>query len=716
MSDNNNINNLPDNQAYDASKITVLEGLEAVRKRPGMYIGNTASQGLHHCVWEIMDNSIDEAMAGYATEVELIVLADGGIQVTDNGRGIPVDIHPKTGKTALETIMTVLHAGGKFGDGGYKVSGGLHGVGASVVNAVSSRLEVEVLKNGKIHELAFERGKTIGDMKVTELEEFKQVKSEQAAAADNSKLDHQGLTNSLYNNRTTGTTTRFWPDSQIFETVVFDIATIRTRLRQMAFLNKGILIRFIIEKTGKVQQYYFEEGIKSYLKDLTKNETLKTPIISFENSVDDVEVAVALAYSDSYNEEILAFTNGVVQPEGGMHLTGFRTGLTKTVNGYGIARNLFKEADKLSGEDMREGLRAIISIKMADPQFEGQTKGKLGSSHIRPIVDNALSQALGTFLEENPAVGQSIVEKCQLALKARLAARAARESVMRKGVLDGMALPGKLADCSSKVPAECEIFIVEGDSAGGSAKQGRDRKTQAILPLRGKVLNTERARLDKILAYDGIKNMLIAMGCGIGEQFDLEKLRYHKIVIMTDADVDGAHIATLLLTFFYRYLRPIIDAGYLYIARPPLYKLSMGKKLSYVYSDEEKAEVLKEWGFSEEEVQVLDDEIDELENAGGTEEATAEEIEAAVEAVAPTSSATKKKKPDIQRYKGLGEMSAQQLWETTMDPQSRVLYQVHVGDAELANRVFEELMGEDVTVRKQFINKNALYAELDLVA
>jgi DNA gyrase subunit B len=696
------INDIVNNGVYDASQITVLEGLEAVRKRPGMYIGNTSTQGLHHCVWEIMDNSIDEAMAGYATEVELTILSDGGIQVSDNGRGIPVDTHQKTGKSALETIMTVLHAGGKFGGGGYKVSGGLHGVGASVVNAVSRNMEVEVLKGDKIYSLSFERGKTLGDIKMDSKSNFVENKINflKQNTSDDTAVE---LYQASLLNRETGTTVRFWPDEQIFELLNFDINIIRTRVRQMAFLNKGITLRLIDEKSGEILQYYFEEGIKSYLKDLTKHETLKTPVISFESSVNEVDVAVSMAYTDNYNEEILAFTNGVYQSEGGMHVTGFRTGLTKTINAYGLSKNLFKEADKLTGEDMKEGLRAVISIKMMDPQFEGQTKSKLGSSHIRGIMDNALSEAFGTFLEENPAAGQAIIEKCQLAMKARLAARAARESVIRKGVLDSMALPGKLADCSEKAPEKCELFIVEGDSAGGSAKQGRDRKTQAILPLRGKVLNTERARLDKVLAYEGIKNMLIAMGCGIGDTFEISKLRYHKVVIMTDADVDGAHIATLLLTFFYRYLRPIIDSGYLYIARPPLYKLTLGKKTKYVYSDEEKTQTLKEWDVKPEEVQILSETDEEIPI-----ENQIDSVEVAIQA--------KKKKVEIQRYKGLGEMNPEQLWSTTMDPATRVMYQVSVGEAELANRVFEELMGEDVSARKQFIQTNAVYAELDLVA
>jgi len=713
MSDPNLLNLLPNEHDYDSSKITVLEGLEAVRKRPGMYIGSTSVTGLHHCVWEIMDNSIDEAMAGYADEIELLMLKDGGIQVTDNGRGIPVDVHPKTGKSTLETIMTVLHAGGKFGDGGYKVSSGLHGVGASVVNALSTRLEAEVLKNDRVYYVAFEKGITVGETLSLPIDEYI------AKIVGEGKIDQEHA-EILYKHRKSGTVVRFWPDGSVFETTVFDPATIKTRIRQMAFLNKGIKIRFLNLNNKDEIEYLFDEGIKSYLKDLTKNENLKTPIVSVETTVDDVEVAIAMTYSDSYNEEILAFTNNVINTEGGTHLTGFRSGLTKTVNAYGISKNMYKEGDKLTGEDMKEGLRAIITVKMIDPQFEGQTKGKLGSSHIRSIVENALSEALGTFLGENPQVGQAIVDKCLLALKARLAARAARETVLRKGVLDGMALPGKLADCSSKDPAVSEIFIVEGDSAGGSGKQGRDRKTQAVLPLRGKVLNTERARLDKILGYEGIKNMLIAFGCGIGEQFDLEKLRYHKIVIMTDADVDGAHIATLLLTFFYRYLRPIIDAGYLYIARPPLYQLKLGKKIVYVYSDEEKEAQLKEWGIDPADAEVLQDVSSDqtAENEPNTalDEETISEETTPDENTATVVTASKKKKVDnIQRYKGLGEMSAEQLWETTMDPATRILFKVSVGDAELANRVFEELMGDDVAPRRQFIQSNAIYADVDLV-
>lgn len=700
-----NINDLPDNQAYDSSKITVLEGLEAVRKRPGMYIGSTSTVGLHHCVWEIMDNSIDEAMAGFADEIELVMMSDGSIQISDNGRGIPVDTHAKTGKSALETILTVLHAGGKFGEGGYKVSSGLHGVGASVVNALSNRMEAEVIKNNQVYYIAFEKGKTVKAIDSMSISDYIQKQVDKGETS-------REILETLYRNRKSGTTTRFWPDDTIFESVTFDVATIKTRIRQMAFLNKGIKIRFQNRRNGDEIEYLFDEGIKSYLRDITKHENLKTPIISLETTVDNVEVAVSLAYSDSYNEEILAFTNNVINPEGGTHLTGFRAGLTKTVNAYGISKNLYKEGDKLTGEDMKEGLRAIISVKMMDPQFEGQTKGKLGSSGIRSIVENALSEALGTFLGENPQVGQAIVDKCLLALKARLAARAARDTVIRKGVLDGMALPGKLADCSEKDPVKSEIFIVEGDSAGGSGKQGRDRKTQAVLPLRGKVLNTERARLDKILGYDGIKNMLIAFGCGIGDQFDIAKLRYHKIVIMTDADVDGAHIATLLLTFFYRYLRPVVDSGYLYLARPPLYQIKLGKKLTYVYDDEEKNAVLKDWGFDPKEIETQRDapsESSENQPSTMSEDAPAAETETE----ATTTTVSRKKKPEIQRYKGLGEMSAEQLWDTTMNPATRVLYKVTVGEAELANRIFEELMGDDVAPRRHFIQSNAIYAEVD---
>ena len=705
------INDLPDNQAYDSSKITVLEGLEAVRKRPGMYIGSTSIVGLHHCVWEIMDNSIDEAMAGFADEIELAMMPDGSIQISDNGRGIPVDTHPKTGKSSLETILTVLHAGGKFGEGGYKVSSGLHGVGASVVNALSNRLEAEVIKNNLVYYIVFEKGKTVQEIQSMSISDFIQ------RAVDRGETS-QTVAETLYRNRKSGTTVRFWPDDSIFETVAFDVATIKTRIRQMAFLNKGIKIRFQNRRNGDEIEYLFDEGIKSYLRDMTKHENLKTPIVSLETTVDDVEVAISMAYSDSYNEEILAFTNNVINPEGGTHLTGFRAGLTKTVNAYGISKGLYKEGDKLTGEDMKEGLRAIISVKMMDPQFEGQTKGKLGSSCIRAIVENALSEALGTFLGENPQVGQAIVDKCLLALKARLAARAARDTVIRKGVLDGMALPGKLADCSEKDPVKSEIFIVEGDSAGGSGKQGRDRKTQAVLPLRGKVLNTERARLDKILGYEGIKNMLIAFGCGIGDQFDLGKLRYHKIVIMTDADVDGAHIATLLLTFFYRYLRPIVDTGYLYLARPPLYQIKLGKKIAYVYSDEEKMATIKEWGFNPNDVDAHSDRDSSGDTAASqtntiNEDAPASDAEIEAEIVATASTSSKKKKPEIQRYKGLGEMSAEQLWDTTMNPATRVLYKVTVGEAELANRIFEELMGDDVAPRRHFIQSNAIYAEVD---
>lgn len=621
-------------QAYGADQIQVLEGLAAVRKRPGMYIGSTDVTGLHHMVWEIVDNAIDEAMAGYCNQVDVVIMADGGLSVVDNGRGIPVDTHKKTGKSALETIMTVLHAGGKFGDGGYKVSGGLHGVGASVVNALSERTIAEVYKDGNIYMQEYRRGDAGDELKIT------------------GKTDKRG------------TKITFYPDGTIFDTTVFDYATIMNRLRQQSYLTKGVSITVLDERSGERNAFYFEGGVRSYVQHLNKNKEVIGNVVYIEKEVDEGVVEVALQYNNSFQETIYTFANNIHTIDGGMHLTGFKTALTRTINSYARSAQLLKEKDdNLTAEDVREGLTAIVSVKLPDPQFEGQTKGKLGNAEMRTAVESVFAEAFNQYLEEHPSDARGIIGKCTLAARARLAARAARDTVIRKGALEGMTLPGKLADCSSKDPASSEIFIVEGDSAGGSAKQGRDRHTQAILPLRGKILNVEQSRLDKILANNEVKNLVIAMGVGIGETFDVARLRYHKIVIMTDADVDGAHIRTLILTLFYRYFRQLIEDGYIYIAQPPLYKVTAGKKSAYAYNDEEKEEIIK--GFP---------------------------VDAKI---------------GIQRYKGLGEMNPEQLWETTMNPEKRLMLRVSIEDAERADRVFDTLMGAEVMPRKKFIQAYA---------
>lgn len=619
---------------YGADQIQVLEGLAAVRKRPGMYIGSTDVTGLHHMVWEIVDNAIDEAMAGFCTQVDVMIQADGGLAVLDNGRGIPVDKHKKTGKSALETIMTVLHAGGKFGDGGYKVSGGLHGVGASVVNALSERTIAEVYRDGNVYMQEYHRGDAGDDLKVT------------------GKTDKRG------------TKITFYPDGTIFDTVVFDFSTIMNRLRQQAYLTKGVSISVLDERTGEKHAFYFEGGVKSYVQHLNKNKEVIGSVVYLEKEVPEGMVEVALQYNNSFQETIYTFANNIHTVDGGMHLTGFKAALTRTINSYARSAQLLKEKDdNLTAEDVREGLTAIVSVKLPDPQFEGQTKGKLGNAEMRTAVEAVFAEAFNQYLEEHPSDARGIIGKCTLAARARLAARAARDTVIRKGALEGMTLPGKLADCSSKDPASSEIFIVEGDSAGGSAKQGRDRHTQAILPLRGKILNVEQSRLDKILANNEVKNLVIALGVGIGETFDVGRLRYHKIVIMTDADVDGAHIRTLILTLFYRYFRSLIEDGYVYIAQPPLYKITSGKSASYAYNDEQKAETISKF--------------------------------------APDA------KVGIQRYKGLGEMNPEQLWETTMNPGNRVMLKVSIEDAERADRVFDTLMGSEVMPRKKFIQAYA---------
>lgn len=629
---------------YDAEQIQVLEGLEAVRKRPGMYIGSTGPRGLHHLVYEIVDNSIDEALAGFCSRIEVTIHKDDSVTVEDDGRGMPVDKHPKLGIPAVEVIHTVLHAGGKFGGGGYKVSGGLHGVGASVVNALSTRMEVEIRRNGKKYEQKYEKGKTVTPLEVTG------------------------------SSKHTGSRSTFWPDPEIFDETEFDFETLERRLREMAFLNKGISITLKDEREGreKEEKFHYEGGIKEFVKFLNRNkEVLHDNIIYFEVTDKDREVEVAMQYTDRYNEMLLSYANNINTTEGGFHMVGFKTALTRVFNDYARKNRFLKENDDaLSGEDIREGLTAIISVKITEPQFEGQTKTKLGNSDMRGFVETATADNVVAFLEENPNQAKVILDKCLRAARAREAARKARELTRRKSVLDGISMPGKLADCSEKDPALSEIFLVEGDSAGGSAKQGRDRLRQAVLPLRGKILNVEKARLDKILNSDEIRNMITAFGCNIGPEFDESKLRYHKIIIMTDADVDGAHIRTLLLTFFYRYMTPLIEKGYVYAAQPPLFQVKKGKEVYYTYSDREQEKLMKEL-------------------------------------------ADKPGKAEIQRYKGLGEMDFHQLWETTMDYKNRTLIQITVDDAAAADEIFTTLMGDKVQPRRKFIEENAAMATID---
>lgn len=623
------------NKKYDENQIQVLEGLEAVRKRPGMYIGSTSSRGLHHLVYEIVDNSIDEALAGYCKKIQVDINEDNSITVCDDGRGMPVGMHPKMGKSTVEVIMTILHAGGKFGGGGYKVSGGLHGVGASVVNALSEECIVTVKRDGHIWEQKYSRGKVL------------------------TEVTNVGTSDE------TGTKTYFKPDAEIFDEVVFDFEVLAQRLRELAFLNKGIYIKLSDKRDGREEVLHYEGGIKSFVSYLNRNKVpLQDEPIYVEGIKDNISVEIAMQHNDGYTENIFSFANNIDTVEGGTHLVGFKTALTRVFNDYAKKFGHIKENDKnLSGDDIREGLTAVISVKIEEPQFEGQTKTKLGNSEVRGIVDSIVGENLSIFLEENPAVGKIIIDKALMAARARDAARKARE-LTRKSVLERSALPGKLADCSSKDPRECEIYIVEGDSAGGSAKQGRNRRFQAILPLRGKILNVEKQRLDRILNADTIRSMVTAFGAGIGNDFDVEKIRYNRIIIMTDADVDGAHIRTLLLTFFYRYMRELIDDGHVYIAQPPLYKVSKGKKEHYAYTDAELENVLKE--------------------IGGKDNST-----------------------DIQRYKGLGEMNASQLWDTTMNPEDRILLKVNVEDAMAADEIFTILMGEKVEPRKEFIQQNA---------
>ncbi len=652
-----------DQKDYGAEQIQVLEGLEPVRKRPGMYIGGTGIEGLHHLVWEIVDNGIDEALAGHATEVHVTMGEDGGITVFDDGRGIPVDIHPKTGKSTVETVLTVLHAGGKFGGGGYKVSGGLHGVGSSVVNALSNDLTVTIFKNGKIHQQHYKKGVPQADLKVI------------------------GKTNKH------GTEISFHPDDTIFESVIFNYETILDRLRHAAYLTKGIHTSLTDKRTGKSYGFYFEGGIQSYVKHLNiGKEVIEEDVFYVDKMSKDTQVEIAMQYTDSYNETIKAFANNVYNPDGGTHMTGFRSALTRVVNDYARKAGLLKEKEEnLTGEDTREGLTAVILTKLPDPQFEGQTKNKLGNPEVRGQVEQILAEYLNYYLEEHPGVARKIVGKALLAARARKAARAARDNIIRKGVLDGASMPGKLADCSSKDPKNSEIYLVEGDSAGGSAKTGRDSKTQAILPLRGKVLNVERARLDKMLANNEIVSLIKALGVGIEDSFDVAGLRYDRIIIMTDADVDGSHISTLLLTFFFRFMKPVVDGGHLYLAKPPLFELvKPGRKTSTFIYDEAELE------------KVLDREI---------ERRTKEGIK-----IEPGSDRYRQAGfIEQKRYKGLGEMDAEQLFETTMNPEKRVLMQVQVHDAEKADAIFNKLMGTEVELRKNFITSRAKFVkDLDI--
>ncbi|PIR93314.1 DNA topoisomerase (ATP-hydrolyzing) subunit B [Candidatus Falkowbacteria bacterium CG10_big_fil_rev_8_21_14_0_10_43_10] len=653
---------------YGAESITVLEGLDPVRRRPGMYIGSTASSGLHHLIYEVVDNGIDEAMAGYADEISLTLLQNGMVEVWDNGRGIPVGIHSVTKVSALETVMTKLHAGGKFGGGGYKVSGGLHGVGVSVVNALSEYCKVEVHREDKIWVQEYKIGKPKAKVKA------------------------------VGKSKGTGTIVTFKPDPTIFTETEFKWGTILDRMRQQAYLTKGITINVEDKRDGhhpKKFRFHFEGGIKAYIKALNQHNTPKHETIFYiDKDINDTKVEVALQYNDGYNEEFFAFANNIHNPEGGTHMIGFHTALTRVLNSYARKQNLLKEKeDNLTGDDTREGLTAIVSVKLTDPQFEGQTKGKLGNAEIKNYVDQIFSETFTIFLEEHPREAEAIIAKCNLAAQARIAARTARASILRKGALEGMTLPGKLADCSSRKAEECELYIVEGDSAGGSAKQGRDRRFQAILPLRGKILNVERARLDKMLANNEIKNTVIALGTNIDEQFDIEKLRYHRIIIMTDADVDGAHIRTLLLTLFYRHFKPLVENGNLYIAQPPLYQIRKGKESHWIYSDEEKDKLVKKMGGGE--IEEAEEEAEE--GMSAAEETAAEEAE-----VKKTAD-----KIHIQRYKGLGEMNPDQLWETTMNPDNRILLQVSVEDAARADETFDILMGSDVVPRRKFIQTQA---------
>lgn len=646
-------------EEYDSSEIQVLEGLEPVRLRPGMYIGSTGVDGLHHLIKEIADNSIDEAIAGYASKIQITILADGGVRVDDDGRGIPVDLHPKTKKSTLETVLTVLHAGGKFGGGGYKVSSGLHGVGSSVVNALSTRMVAEVYREGKIHHIEFETGKTAGSgLKVT------------------GKTDKQG------------TSITFYPDPTIFkETVKFDYDWVSHYARHQAYLTKGILIGVKDERTGVQESFYFEGGIKSYVKRLNNGkEVMGDEIFYVDKNMDGTGVEIAIQYNDTFSETMKPFANNVLTPDGGTHVVGFRTALTRTVNDYARKNNLLKEKDdNLTGDDIKEGLTAVVSVKLPNPEFEGQTKNKLGNPEVRGQVDRVMNEYFAYYLEENPTIAKKIVNKATVAARARKAARAARDNVIRKGAFEGMNLPSKLADCSSRTRSDCELFIVEGNSAAGSAKEGRDSKIQAILPLRGKVLNTERARLDKMFANAELVSLIKAMGVGIGDQFDINGLRYDKVIFMTDADVDGAHISTLLLTFFFRYMPEVVKGGHVYLAKPPLFGLIKGtgskRKIEYIYNEEALEKTLSEKITERKAAGTKVNEEDErFKQAGFTAQ---------------------------QRFKGLGEMDAAQLWETTMNPENRTLIRVNIEDAEKADAIFTKLMGNEAALRKSFIQARA---------
>jgi DNA gyrase subunit B len=622
-------------QEYDASKIQVLEGLEAVRRRPGMYIGSTDIRGLHHLIYEVVDNAVDEALAGFCTHIEVVILPDNSVKVVDNGRGIPVDIHPQTGKPALEVVMTTLHAGAKFGSGSYKVASGLHGVGVSAVNALSEWMEVEVKRGGFIYRQRYERGKPVTPVKKV------------GRTDDNA----------------TGTTVHFLPDKEIFREINYKFETLAQRFREMAFLTKGLTIKFRDERTDQEMTFYFEGGILSFIRYLNKNRTPLHPPFYVEKSVNGTLIEIALQYTDEFSESVFTFANNINTVDGGTHLTGFRAALTRTLNEYARKQGLLKESDpNLTGEDVREGLTAIVSVKLPEPQFESQTKAKLGNPEVKGQVEAVMSDAFSKWLEENPREAKAIIDKCLTTLRAREAARKARDLVIRKSVLESMTLPGKLADCSIRDPSQTELFIVEGDSAGGSAKQARDRRFQAVLPIRGKILNVEKARLDKILENNEVKAIITALGTGVGEQFNIENLRYGRIILLCDADVDGAHIRTLLLTLFYRYLPQIIERGHLYIAQPPLYRIQVGKEHYYVYSDEEKEKLLQKF---------------------------------------------KGKVVSIQRYKGLGEMNPEQLWETTLNPEKRTLLQVTIEDAASADRTFSILMGSSVPPRRRFIQTHA---------
>lgn len=646
---------------YGADQIQVLEGLDPVRKRPGMYIGSTGQDGVHHLIKEIADNGVDEAIAGYASSVWVELLEDGGCRVTDDGRGIPVDVHPKTGLSTLETVLTVLHAGGKFGDGGYKVSSGLHGVGSSVVNALSSKFIAEVVRDGKLYRIEFEEGKPV------------------------TKLKDMGKTD-----RPTGTCITFYPDKTIFkEFKEFSYDWVLDYLRHQAYLTKGLRAKVNDYRTNDRYEFYFDGGIKSYVKHLNiGKEVVDDDIFYIEKQVEDSMVEVAVQYNDGFNENVMAFANNVFNPDGGTHIAGFRSSMTRVINDYARKNNLLKEKeDNLTGDDIREGQTAVILVKLPDPQFEGQTKNKLGNPEVRRYVEGVMNEYFGYYLEEHPSIAKKIIGKAVLAARARKAARAARDNVLRKGAMDGFNLPSKLADCSSTKMEECELYIVEGDSAGGSAKSGRDSKTQAILPLRGKVLNTERARLDKMLANKEIVSLIKGMGVGIGEAFDVGGLRYNRIIIMTDADVDGSHIATLLMTFFFRYMREVVEQGHIYLAKPPLFLVKQGSTKHYVYNEEEKDQLISKM-IEERKAKgnKIDPADDTLKQAGVT---------------------------LLQRYKGLGEMDAAQLWETTMNPDNRILVQVKLADAEKADAIFTKLMGDEVELRKNFIQQRAKFVSLE---